>query len=88
MSSWLKRIIILVWVAFFIGIGSFTTLIYMIKNNFNGYFGEMPGIEFIENPSSELASELYSADGVLLGKYFRKNRTNVDYEEISPNLIK
>ncbi|MDX2188878.1 MAG: transglycosylase domain-containing protein [Bacteroidota bacterium] len=41
----------------------------------------------MENPKSELASTLYSADGVLLGKYFRENRSPVAYEDISQSLI-
>src|SRR6185437_858525 len=46
-----------------------------------------PSLETLENPKSEVASELYTEDGVLLGKYFRENRTPVTYERLSPNLI-
>src|SRR5690606_29760556 len=39
-------------------------------------------------PKEELSSELYSADNVLLGKYYRgENRTAVEYEQLSPYLI-
>jgi len=47
----------------------------------------MPSLEQLENPTSEVASELYTADGMLLGKYFRENRSPVEYEQLSPNLI-
>ncbi|MFO7851357.1 MAG: transglycosylase domain-containing protein [Bacteroidota bacterium] len=47
-------------------------------------FGPMPSFEELENPENDLAAEIYSADGVLLGKYFFQNRTWVDYNEISP----
>ena len=47
----------------------------------------MPSVEDLENPRSEQASEIYSADNVLIGKYFRENRSPVDYNEISPNVI-
>lgn len=47
----------------------------------------MPPFEHLENPKSEVASELYSEDKVLLGKYFRENRSPVEYEEISPLFI-
>jgi len=47
----------------------------------------MPGIENLLNPKSELASELYSEDGVLLGKYFRENRSPSKFEEFTPALI-
>ena len=51
------------------------------------WFGEMPTFEELENPETNLASEVYSSDGVLLGTYFIENRSNVNYRHISPNLI-
>ncbi len=87
MSKWINRLIVLLWAGFIIGGCSFTALIFMVRNNSFDYFGGLPGIEFIEDPNTELASELYSADGVILGKYFRKNRTNVEYEDLGDNLI-
>ncbi|MCL2041023.1 MAG: transglycosylase domain-containing protein [Bacteroidales bacterium] len=50
-------------------------------------FGEMPTFEELENPKSMLASEVYSADGVLLGKYYFENRSNIHYSELSPYLV-
>lgn len=50
-------------------------------------FGPMPSFEELENPENNLAAEVYSADGVLLGKYFFQNRTWVDYDEISPYVV-
>ncbi len=50
-------------------------------------FGPMPSFEELENPENNLAAEVYSADGVLLGKFFLQNRTWVDYDEISPYVI-
>ncbi len=61
--------------------------IYSVSTNFLGLFGEMPNLKAIENPENDLSSELYSADGALLGKYFRENRSPVTYEELSPNLV-
>jgi penicillin-binding protein 1A len=52
-----------------------------------GLWGFMPSFEELENPKSNLASEVYSADGVLLGTFYIHNRSNVGYEEISPNLV-
>ncbi len=51
------------------------------------WFGPMPTFEELENPESNLASEVYSSDGELLGTYFIENRSNVNYRNISPNLI-
>ncbi len=52
-----------------------------------GWLGFMPKFEDLENPKSNLASEVISADQQLLGKYFIENRSNVHYQELSPYLI-
>lgn len=52
-----------------------------------GLWGFMPSFEELENPKSNLASEIYSADGVLLGTFYIHNRSNVRYDEISPQTI-
>jgi penicillin-binding protein 1A len=73
------------------GFGGFLlmTFLYFLAVNYNflGLFGEIPSFKDLENPKNELATEIYSADGVLMGKYYRENRTPVSYEEISPYLI-
>ncbi len=72
---WLLYFLLLaVVVGFFYGIGV-------------EWFGKMPTFEELENPESNLASEVYSSDGVLLGTYFIENRSNVIYDDISPNLV-
>ncbi|MDO6437743.1 transglycosylase domain-containing protein [Cyclobacterium sp. 1_MG-2023] len=81
------KIIRYMWLAFILGLAGFVLFVVSVNANFLGLFGEMPEFESLENPDSELASELYSADGVLLGKYFRENRTPVTYNELSPNII-
>ncbi|MDR1886756.1 MAG: transglycosylase domain-containing protein [Prevotellaceae bacterium] len=57
-----------------------------------GVFGRMPTFEDLENPQSELATEVYAEDGkgnyTLLGKYALKNRSHIEYRELSPHLIK
>ena len=50
-------------------------------------FGPIPSFEELENPDNKLAAEVYSEDGVLLGKYFIQNRTWTNYEDISPYMI-
>jgi penicillin-binding protein 1A len=52
-----------------------------------GLWGFMPSFEELENPRSNLASEIYAADGVLLGTFFIHNRSNVGFDELSPNLV-
>lgn len=52
-----------------------------------GLFGALPTFKDLENPKSNLASEVISDDGVVLGNYFVQNRSSVRYDEISPNVI-
>ena len=49
----------------------------------NGVFGTMPTFEELENPRTNLATEIYSADGKILGTYYVENRSNVRYAELS-----
>ena len=74
----------LLFCAIFIGAPTF---IYMVKNDTRGLFGGLPSLSDLEKPETDLSSELISADGVSLGKYFRKNRTAITYKELSPELI-
>ena len=70
-----------------IGTGSFIFLITLLfVLTASGIFGEMPSFEQLENPKSQLATEVYSADGVLLGKYYFQNRSIASFDEIPPLL--
>lgn len=66
----------------------FMVYLFMVDINFLWLFGKSPGMASISNPSQSIASEIYSADGKPIGKFFKENRTPVKYEEISPVLIK
>ena len=70
------------------GVLAFLIYIFAVQFNFLWLFGGMPSLQELENPKSQLSSILLSEDGVELGKYFRENRSPVEYEELSPNLIK
>lgn len=85
---WAGKLIKYLWLAFVGGVIFFILFVWMVSVNFLGLFGTLPDFKALENPDSELASELYSADGVLLGTYARENRSPVKYEELSPNLVK
>ena len=56
--------------------------------NFCYLFGRSPGFADIKDPVVNEASEVYTCDEVLMGRYFNENRTPVAYEEISPILIR
>ncbi len=66
----------------------FLLYLVMVDFNFLWLFGKSPSMSMIKNPQQSEASIIYTADGKQLGKYFRENRTPVEYEEISPLLIK
>ena len=83
----LKKIIKTLWVISALSIIVFMLGIYSIKIDLFGLFGGMPSLQDLEKPQSELSSELYSNDTILLGKYFRYNRSPVKYHELSDELI-
>ena len=47
----------------------------------------MPSLKSLENPENDLSSELISADGVSLGRYYRFDRSQVTYDDLSDELI-
>ncbi|OON71158.1 transglycosylase [Hymenobacter sp. CRA2] len=75
------------WVLFGAGVVGAIFYVFAVSVNLFNLFGSMPNLKTLENPKSELASEVYSSDGVLMGKYFRENRTPVGYEDLPQNLI-
>ena len=83
-SPWYKKIL-LSGAAFIV---LFFIYLVMVDINFLWLFGKSPSLSSISNPNQSVASVIYSADGKAIGKYFRENRTPVEYEEISPILIK
>ncbi|GAA4324822.1 transglycosylase domain-containing protein [Mucilaginibacter gynuensis] len=68
-------------------IAGFSFVVIMFLLTAFGIFGELPSFRDLENPKSNLASEVISSDKQLLGTYFIQNRSNVTYKEISPNVI-
>src|SRR5690606_17244993 len=62
----------------------FVILIFLLV----GLFGELPDHTVLENPKTNLATEIISSDGKTLGKfYFDDNRTPVSYEDLPQNLV-
>lgn len=86
-TNWASKLINYLWIAFLGGLVFFVLFVWMVSINFLGLFGALPDFKALENPDSELASEMYSADGVLLGTFARENRSPVTYDELSPNLV-
>lgn len=81
-----KKTIIAIWLIF---LGLFVGLpLYIIgvSNNILGLFGGMPSLAQLENPENDLSSTLYYASGEQMGKYFRTNRSQVGFDELSYEL--
>ena len=73
------------WVLFIFGFGSFFGLFYLAST---GGLGEMPDFRQLENPNTNLASQIISSDNKLLGKFhFGENRTPIEYDELPKQLI-
>ena len=76
---------ILLWLFFLIPIALISFIFYFASV---GGFGDMPDLEVLENPKTNLASEVISADGKTLGKYyFNDNRTPVTFDELPTHLV-
>jgi penicillin-binding protein 1A len=52
-----------------------------------GLFGSMPSFEDLENPNSNLATEIIAADGVTIGKFYNENRTSIKYADLPKHLV-
>ena len=81
--SWRKYLIIL-WSVYSV---PFLVLILLFIMLGKGKLGYVPSFEDLENPKNNLASEVWSADSVLLSKFYLENRTFVDFDELSPNMV-
>ncbi|MEO1260906.1 MAG: transglycosylase domain-containing protein [Bacteroidota bacterium] len=67
-----------IWRLFIVGILALVLLFVGLS------FTDLPDTAELENPKSELASEVIAADGSVLGRYFIENRVPVEFEELSP----
>ena len=68
-------------------LGPFIGLFSLVWLTSLGLFGSLPTFDQLENPKNNLATEIISEDGVVLGKYFFENRSRASYNEIPKNLI-
>lgn len=86
-KPWVRKAIKYVWIAFLCFMLGFPLYIYTVSINLFGAFGEMPSLKEVENPENDLSSEVISSDGVSLGRYFRYNRSQVHFEQLSEDLV-
>ena len=79
-SKWIKPF----WILYISGLLILVILFTFISM---GWLGFMPSLAELENPETNQATEVYSCDGVMLGKYYFENRSNCKFEDISPALV-
>ncbi|MDD3003737.1 PBP1A family penicillin-binding protein [Flavobacterium sp.] len=79
-SLYIKRF----WQIFAISIG-FVVLIFLLASW--GALGHMPSFNDLENPESNLATEIISSDGETIGKFYNENRSSITYEELPKHLV-
>ena len=79
--SFRSKIVLAMWIITFIGIAAVVTLFALAKNE---KLGPMPSFDELENPKTNLATQIYSEDGEIIGTYFIENRTYLSYEELFP----
>ncbi|WP_353721738.1 transglycosylase domain-containing protein [Dyadobacter sp. 676] len=82
------RPIVTAWKVLLYGFVLFAVYIFCVETNFLWLMGSMPSVEDLQNPKVAQSSEIYTADGVMIGKFYTENRTPVPYKQISPNLVK
>jgi len=79
-----RKYILGFWLLFFAGVLS-VLFVFLLAGW--GVLGPMPSFEELENPETNLATEVISSDGQTLGKYFKENRTPVNYEDLPGHLV-
>ena len=83
-STYLKYILT-IWGIFFFGVFS---IIILFSGAALGLYGPMPDLQQLENPRTNLATQIISSDDVILGKYyFDDNRTPIIFDEIPTHTI-
>ncbi|MGD1848123.1 MAG: transglycosylase domain-containing protein, partial [Salibacteraceae bacterium] len=77
--------VLLLWAAILSPFVGIAMVLLMISQGI--FFEELPTFEELENPRSNQASVIYSADGEILGKYYRENRNDVYFQDLSPHVV-
>ncbi len=76
--AWILLIFILIFTPAFI---------YSVSVDLFGLYGPMPSMVMLENPENDLSSEIITSDGVSMGRYYRYNRSQVNFEDLSTELV-
>ncbi|MEZ4857268.1 MAG: transglycosylase domain-containing protein [Flavobacteriaceae bacterium] len=66
--------------------GILVVLLFFLLTSW-GVFGSLPDETSLENPEKDLATQIISSDGQVIGKFFKENRTPVQYEDLPAHLV-
>lgn len=84
-QSAFRKYIRVLWGIFLLGV---TGIIVLFGGAALGIFGPMPDLQQLENPRTNLATQIISSDGTILGKYyFDDNRTPIGFDEIPTDMV-
>ncbi|WP_419869201.1 penicillin-binding protein 1A [Chryseobacterium sp. CT-SW4] len=82
-GSW-KKWVRFIWLGLIVIVLGISSLFFAVSQ---GFLGEMPDVKELENPDIYVASEIYSSDGVLLGKFEKEKTQPITYKDLPPYLI-
>ena len=82
------RPVVATWRFFYRTLIGIVFYLFCVQTNFLWLCGSMPSVEDLQNPKVAQSSEIFTADGVMIGKFYTENRTPVAYDELSPYLVK
>lgn len=84
MKESIKKPLIWFWSIF--GCGVLLVVVFFTLLSY-GVLGFMPTFEDLENPKNSLATDIVSADGVTIGKFFSENRSQITFDDLSPHIV-
>ncbi len=82
-TGW-KRWVKFIWVGLIAAVIGIAALFFAVSE---GFLGEMPDVKELENPDIYVASEIWSSDGIRLGKFEKEKTQPVTYKELPPYLV-
>lgn len=86
-SRWFAKAVKYIWISLLVFVLGTCLYVFLVILNPFDLFGGMPSLQAMEKPENDLSSEVISADGVSIGRYFRFNRSQVTYDQLSPVLV-
>lgn len=79
-SKYIAGTWMIIWLPFLI-------ILLIVSLVANEVLGDLPSVEELQNPRSNLATVIYSSDGKELGKYYNENRVNVTFKDLDKDLV-